>query len=104
MTPLSRASRAGDAVVIDPCSTFAREMATCAAGVQKRRARIADAYSLGSRSTRCGRQASKAAFMAGRIAWVARRANSSRLASLDASAADATGRRSRIGATSSSGG
>ena len=87
-----------------PASAWASEIATCATGVPVRAARTAEAYSVGSRSTRSGTQASHASSIPASIASVASRPNSSRLPSTDASAAGTTGRRSLIAATCSSGG
>ena len=85
-------------------SASANEMATCALGMPIWWATTAEAYSHGSRSTKCGDQSPHACRMPGSMAVVAIRPNRSRFPSSDASRGGATGRRSLIGATSASGG
>ena len=89
---------------MDPSSASASEIATWAIGTRVRHATIADEYSAGSRTTRSGRHAAQSAAIVGSIASVARRPNSSRLPRRVASSGGTTGRRSRMGATSVSGG
>ena len=89
---------------IDPHSTSASPIAICTAVMPIWLASTADAYSQGSRSTMSGFQSANTRAIAGSIAVVASRPNSSRFPSTEASAGGATGRRSRIGATSASGG
>ena len=89
---------------MDPASAAANEMATCAVGMPRVGATTAEAYSHGSRRITSGAQSAQSRAMAGSMARAARRPNSSRLPRVEASSGGATGRRSRMGATSASGG